>query len=376
MACRSVAGVPPKLAVIFASSWHDPAALLRGVRSELGAVPIIGGTTAGELTPEGVLTHSCVVALLAGEQLSAGVGLGTDLTGNARAAGQRAAYTAAEPLKGQPRVGCLTVIDGLCGAQAIDAVRGMQEVLGTGALIGGWLSGDDLRFARPVQFANQQHATGSIAAALLAGNVKLSFGTAHGFAPISKPRRITKAQEHRLLELDGAPAAAVYEEYFGAAGIQQLKGDGQSLRRSQLAYPLGIRVEAGLPAGHSGEPRWLLRTVTAFHPDGSLECTGEMAEGAWLQLMIGNRELALDAARRAVQDAIQPMGRIACVLVFDSYARRLLLGPRHAAEELAAIRHAAGGAPIAGGYGYGELATSSGHVSLQTGSVLVAAVGS
>ncbi|MDP3769175.1 MAG: FIST C-terminal domain-containing protein, partial [Dehalococcoidia bacterium] len=208
---------------------------------------------------------------------------------------------------------------------------------------------------------------GSVAAALLGGTVKLAFGTAHGFAPISKPRRITKSREHVLVELDGAPAAAVYEEYFGEAGLKQLKGPGA--RRPQLAYPLGVQADAGARA-------WLLRNVTAFHPDGSLECTGEMAEGSWLQLMIGNRELALAAARDAVQDALRPMNRAACVLVFDSYARRMLLGPRHAAEELAAIREAADGAPVAGGYGYGELAPGAGRVSVQTGSVLVAAVGS
>lgn len=366
MACRGVAGVPPKLAVVFASSWLDPAPLLRSVRAELGAVPVIGGTTAGELTTDGASTHSCVVALLAGEAVAAGVGLGQDVAADARAAGQRAAYNAAEPLRGLPRAGCLAVFDGLQTAHAADALRGMQEVLGTNALIGGWLAGDDLRFTSTSQFANQQAATGAVAAALLAGGVKLSFGAGHGFAPISKPRRITRADRHRLLELDGAPAASVYEEYFGADGVQQMTGRG--VRRQRLAYPLGVQVGAG--GAH-----WLLRNVMTFNTDGSLDCTGDMAEGSWLQLMIGNRELALAAARQAVEDAVRPLNHVACLLVFDSFARRLLLGPRHAAEELAVIHEASRGAPMAGGFGYGELSPVPVRGAVQTGSVLVAAVG-
>ena len=106
-----------------------------------------------------------------------------------------------------------------------------------------------------------------------------------------------------------------------------------------------------------------------------------MLEGSWLQLMIGSRELALDAARQAAQQAIRSLNRVAGVLVFNSAARRTLLGPQYAAEEIACIREAVGASvPLAGCYTYGEqgpfgTASVSGRTATQTGSVLVVALG-
>ena len=79
----------------------------------------------------------------------------------------------------------------------------------------------------------------------------------------------------------------------------------------------------------------------SFGENGTLSCTGEILEGAWLQLMIGNRELAMAAAHRAAQQAIRSLNRIACVIVFDSIVRRTLLGSRHAAAEIDRIRELA-----------------------------------
>lgn len=57
----------PEAAIAFGCSWFDQAALLGGLRSTVGHIPLIGGSTAGEITPEGPRTHSCVVLLIASE---------------------------------------------------------------------------------------------------------------------------------------------------------------------------------------------------------------------------------------------------------------------------------------------------------------------
>ena len=60
----------PKLAVVFASSWLDAPSLMQGIRSVLSDVPLIGGSTAGEIVAEGPQSRSCAVLLLASESLS------------------------------------------------------------------------------------------------------------------------------------------------------------------------------------------------------------------------------------------------------------------------------------------------------------------
>ena len=239
------------------------------------------------------------------------------------------------------------------------------------SLIAGGMMADDLRFVRTFQYCHTQAVSRGVTGVLLGGGgLKIGIGIEHGFAPISKPRRITRARGNTLIELDRQPAASVYEEYFGEGALRKMQDGG--LSRQAIAYPLGIQCE--------GADQWLLRNVVSCQEDGSLTCSGEILEGAWLQLMIGSRELALEGAYKAAQQAIRSLNQVACLLVFDSVARRKLLGEHYASQEIARIRQAVGSVPFAGCYTYGEQApvgTTSlrGRTAVQTESVLVIALG-
>ncbi len=274
-----------RLALVFGSSWFDQLPLLQGARSVLHDLPLAGESTAGEITPEGPTSHSCVVVLLASSAMTCSVGIGEAVDQHPREAGQRAAYTALQTLRSPSRVGLLLFGDGLVKNYA-EVVRGLQEVLGTSSLIVGGMAGDDLRFRHTYQYAHDRVVSRAVIGVLLGGAVKMSAGIEHGFSPISRPRRITRAQANILFELDHHPAASVYQEYFGEDIVQQIQEEG--LTRRTAAYPLGMQDNPTDP--------WLLRNVVSFGAEGSLVCSGEFREGAWLQLMIGSRELALEAA--------------------------------------------------------------------------------
>jgi len=369
-ALERLSPLTPQLAIVFGSSWFDQPSLLGGIRSVLGDIPLVGESTAGEITPEGPASHSCLVVLIASNTLRWSIGRGEHVDERPREAGQQAAYACLQGSRGIQRIGFLLFGDGLVTGYA-DVVRGIQEVLGTSSLIAGGMAGDDLRFSQTYQYMNDRVLSRSVVGALVGGVGKLGVGSEHGFAPISKPRHITRARANVLLELDHRPAASVYEEYFGADLVHQLQSQG--LGRQGIAYPLGIQCE--------GTDRWLLRNVVSFQEDGSLFCSGEVLEGTWLQLMIGSRELALEAAHRAAQQAIRSLNHIACVLVFDSVIRRRLLGAQQAAAEIARLRQTIGpSVPLAGCYTYGEQAPLDitsvyGRTAVQTGSVLVVALG-
>jgi len=370
MALERLSPQRPALAIVFGSSRFDQAPLLHGVRSVLGDIPLAGESTAGEIVSEGPLTYHVVVWLAASKTLLCNLGVGEAADRTPREAGQHVAQSAIRGFQGL-RKGLLLFGDGLLTGYA-EILRGIQEVLGTSALIVGGMAGDDLRFAQTYQYANERVLSRAVVGILLGGPVALGVGCDHGFAPISKPRRITRARANILYELDRKPATSVYEEYLGSELVERMRQTG--FTRQRLAYPLGIQCE---PA----DPR-LLRNVVSFGEDGSLLCSGEIPEGGWLQLMIGNHTLALEAARRAAQEAIQPLNRVAGVLVFDSIARRKLLGPRYAAMEIAQIRQVIGpSTPLAGCYTYGEhgpagSSASAERTTIQTGSVLIIAIGS
>lgn len=359
----------PEAAVAFGCSWFDQAALLGGIRSAVGHIPLIGGSTAGEITPEGPRTHSCVVLLVASEGGAWSVGAGERIDRSPRGAGQQAARAALRDFHGSPRTGFLLVGDGLVTSFA-DVTRGLQEVLGTSSLIAGGMAADDLRFAATSQYVNDDVLSRGVVGMLIGGTARIGVGIEHGFAPISRPRRITRAQGSVLFELDHQPAASVYEEYFGTELVNRMRREG--LAREGIAYPVGMRTAASDP--------WLLRNVVAFRDDGALACSGEIVEEAWLQLMIGSRQLVVEAAQRAAQQAVRSLNRVAGVLVFDSVARRTLLGQRDAAQEVMMMRRTIGPSiPLAGCYTYGEQGpvghSPLGATAPQTGAVLIVAIG-
>ena len=369
-ALRRLLPLKPKLAVVFGSSWFNQALLLQGVRALVGAIPVVGESTAGEIGPNGPGTRSCVVLLLGGEALAYGIGCGEHVGRAPREAGQKAAQATLKECTGA-RAGFLLFGDGLVPRYS-EVVRGIQEALGTSALIAGGLAGDDFRYTRTYQYYQQRVLSGAIVGVLFGGGVKMGVGVEHGFAPISKPRQVTRAQANILYELDQQPAASVYEEYLGPELVQQMREEG--LMHRGIAYPLGIQSAAS-------SSEWLLRNVLAFGPDGSLSCTGDVLEGSWLQLMMGNRELALEATRKAAEQAIRPLNRVACAIMFDSAIRRRLLGSDYTTREIAQVREVVGpSTSLVGCYTYGELAPSTASLSgertsIQTGSILVLALG-
>ena len=360
----------PVLSFVFGSSWFSQASLLHSVWTTLGGIPIIGGSTAGEIGPEGVLSHSCVVILLAAQGLSWSLGIGEEIPAHPRAAGQHAARMALQEFRGTTRAAFLMFGDGLT-ENFTEVTRGLQEILGINALIVGGLSGDDLKRSQTYQYYNERVLDHAVVGLLLGGDIKVGVGLEHGFAPISKPRQITRAVGSLLYELDGQPAAATYEEYFGTDLISWIRTEGHD--RPGMAYPLGVKSDSS--------DRWILRTILSYKPDGSLLCSGEVQAGSWVQVMIANRELLLDAAKQATQHAIQSLDHVAGLLLFDSVSRRLLLGHQYAATELASIRHLVGSATVIGGcYTYGEQGpigshAVSGRTGLNTGSLLVVALG-
>lgn len=361
MAAQRMADRRPRWALVFASSWFDQPKLLEGLRRSLPDVLLAGGSSAGEILPDGPTSHHCVVLAVGDDEIDAANGIGVGLDRNPRLAGHEAALEALRKFHGKTRSGFLLFGDGLLSGYT-EVIRGVQEVLGTKSLVAGGLMADDLRFTHTYQYADDQALSRSVVGLLLGGSCAIGVGLEHGFAPISRPLRVTSASANILQRLDGHAASEVYEEYFGDEVMARVHQEG--FTRQLIAYPLGVQL--------ASPDAFLLRNVRGLEADGSLTCTGEIPEGSTVRLMIGSKELALEAAARAAQTALRPLSTVRFVLVLNSVARRKLLGS-DAAREIQQIRKMIGmSTPLIGCYTYGEHALST----IQTGAVLVIAVGS
>lgn len=335
----------PDLVLVFASIRFDQQALLHGVISVSKKTAMVGCSTAGEILSEGPSRRSVLVMAIRSNTLRASIGLGTDIKSDPRKAGQDAAQAAIKARLQNPRA-FLIFPDGLTGNTA-EIIRGAQEMLGLSFPIVGGAAADDFSFTQTFQYFEGRLYSNAVPGVLLTGNIGVGIGARHGWQPLGRPRRVTRAVGNLVQELDGQSAVNLYEAYFGKAA-DTLKSE--SLADMAILYPLGMAIP--------GEEEYLLRNALKMDATGSLLYAGEVPEGTEVRLMMGSKERALDAAHKAAEQALASLGgkKPSFALVFSSCSRARLFGQR-ASEEISIIRNVLGkDVPLAGFYDYGEQA--------------------
>ncbi|MBI1953925.1 MAG: FIST C-terminal domain-containing protein [Candidatus Omnitrophica bacterium] len=338
----------PDLILVFASTRFDQETLLAGIVSVTRGAPLVGCSTAGEVLAAGPRRRSVVVMAIRSDSLKVATGIGLRVSDDPRQAGQEVAAQVSKARLASPHA-FLMFPDGL-SANGAEVIRGAQDVLGLSFPIAGGSAADDFGFNRTFQYYQGEVYTNSVAGVLLAGPILVGIGARHGWKPLGKPRRVTKAAANIVREMDHRSAANLYETYFGSPS-SPLKLE--SLTDMSIVYPLGMPIP--------GEEEYLLRNVLKVDRDGSVVYAGEMPQGAEVRLMMGSKARALEAAQRAAeQAALELAPRTARFgLVFSSCSRARLFG-RMLDQEIAAIRQALGETtPLAGFYDYGEQAPLS-----------------
>lgn len=335
----------PDLVFAFGSARFEQDLLLKGVLSATQVAPLVGCSTAGEILMEGSARRSVVVMTIRSDNFRAAIGMGTRLSDNPRQAGRELATQVAQAKLLDPHA-LLMFPDGLRGNTA-EVIRGIQDVMGLSFPIAGGSAADDFAFTKTTQYFRGRIHTNAVVGVLMAGRISVGIGARHGWRPLGKPRKVTRATANVVQELDGHSAANLYEAYFGrAAGAL----DTASLVDMSIVYPLGMPVP--------GEEEYLLRNVLRVDPGGAIVYAGEIPEGGEVRLMMGSKEKAIEAARRAAEQALLAVApqKVSFALVFSSCSRARLFG-RRAEEEIAAIRGVLGPkVPLIGFYDYGEQA--------------------
>ena len=95
------------------------------------------------------------------------------------------------------------------------ALKGLIERLGSNFPIFGGAASDDMLFYETFQYLENKVYTGSIVGLGISGEYTAAGVAMHGFLPIGIERIVTRSEGTTLYELDGKPAASIYEEYFG-----------------------------------------------------------------------------------------------------------------------------------------------------------------
>ena len=309
--------------VWYSRSRHDGAALARGLREAVPALPVVGCSSAGEITPDGLQDGGALAVLLPAARFEARVTLfpRIDLLGMeeivARAAEARRALGAPAGTDAGGTF-ALVLMDGMTYAEEATTAalqRGLDDV----ELVGG-SAGDGLRFDATQQLCEGRvHGRAAVLVLVRTSLPFLSFSD-NNFRPTGVRFVITRADVDRRIvhELDAEPAADVYA---AALGVPR-----EALDASVFAsHPLVLRI--------GGEH--YCRGVRKLHPDGSLSLFCAIDTGLVLTLA---RSEGMVGASRARLDALEAMlGPPDCIVGFDCVHRRLDAAARGATGRMEAL---------------------------------------
>ena len=337
--CEQLGGVPAAC-WLFCSPKESFEDLVAGVCDMVGTDMLIGCTTDGEISADGVSVKSAVLTGIATDRIEFEMVSVKNAGKDSAEAGKKLARKFSEPIDYLQ-----LFTDGLT-VNGCDILRGVQSVLGKSIPIAGGTAGDDGQFLRTWQFAGPEVLTDAAVAIGMRGDFKVGQGVRSGWEPIGLAKRVTRAKGNVLYELNNEPALKVYERFLGKHADR--------LPSVGVEYPLGL-IDHCWPLD-DGNYYLLRATMTVNRDDGSISFAGDVPEGAMVRLTCADSASVLQAAGKAAKTALDQLEGTAPVMAFaySCMARKTVLG-RKVAEEMASVRRNIGtNVPTAGFFTYGE----------------------
>ncbi|WP_371324066.1 FIST N-terminal domain-containing protein [Dechloromonas sp. ZY10] len=338
---KQLAAAAPKLLLVFAGlDYFTHPGFAATLAAAAPGAALLGCSTAGEISPEGVDDGSCVVTAidLAHTSLRQAA---TALAGmdDSFAAGVRLGQQLATPdLKAILVFGPGVQINGSA------LVSGIASVVGDAVPITGGLAGDAGAFQQTWTLGqNGVSDNGVVAVGLCGDRLNFAHGSFGGWEPFGPARKVTRCSGNVLHELDGEPALEVYKRYLG----EHAKG----LPASGLLFPFAMLGEDHNAIG-------LIRTILGVDEStGSLTLAGEIQQDGYLKLMHASTDKLVNGAECAAEAANQMLQaqQAGLAILVSCVGRKLVMGGR-VDEEVEAVADVFGSnAVLTGFYSYGEI---------------------
>ena len=338
-ALKNIGMGSPSLAIVIASRYYDAKEIANSVSSLLGDTPTIGFSSASVLTNHGQTKNAVGVALLSSNELKI-----TEhwLPGYA----QSGRETATQLLKldtdqeKKAKKNIIFFADGFNG----DAEQMCLALTGSPLSLIGGLSSGNPHTGTTSQIAGTQAGSGSLAAAMIEGDLKIGVGSDHGWRPIGSQFRVTRSRGFWIRTLDGRPASEAYSNLFGYPANEW---GFPPLNYLVRLYPLGIDQGNDL----------LVRSPLRVEADGSFRMNAPVRDGLDAYLLTGSPATCVDAAQRAAQKARLALNGAKPVfaLVLADISWQMVFKARPGAE-IEAVKAVLGDeVPIIGGYTLGQV---------------------
>jgi len=310
----------------------------KNLRKRYPDAQIIGCTTSGEITGDGVYDDSIHITAMKWERstlrfiskpvnsMEQSHALGAQIAGELRM----------DDLKG-----VFVLSDGL-NVNGSELVEGLQEVLPNIPITGG-LAGDDAKFARTLLLNNDKIQDRVVIAVGIYGeDAIVTSGALGGWKPYGPPRRITRSNKNVVYELDNKPALPLYKMYIGYYANE--------LPASGLNFPFAIMDEKNVN---------VIRTLLSVNEkDNSLTFAGNIDQGSTVRFLKSDHDSLVMGASEAARQILQKDVNIndkALAICVSCVGRKLVMEAQVADEVFAVQRLLGMQTGITGFYSNGEI---------------------
>ena len=357
---------PPAWVMVYGPDDAPFDAIMGKIRRQFPKAQVFGASSfRGVFSSQGFNRDVVLLVAEAEDEIAVAVSVQASGASQAKSAAAKACLEIEQKLRGRPNILLLHATPGF--EERI--LEGVLTTWGTDTPVYGGSAADDTLSGRWRVFANGKTLNEGF---LLVGVSSLRAPLGNflgGFLPTGHNGTVTKAEGRVVFEIDGKPAAAVYNAWTEGAISRELATGGNVLHKTSLSPLARSLGEArGMPRRLLSHPHQVLPTNQA------LAFFSEFSLGDKVTLMTSTREPLVSRVRRVVQRACGPNGARprGALLVYCGGSLGGLIDQANAiASEFAAELQ---GAPFVGIATFGEQGTFFNKAESWHGNLMCSAV--
>ena len=324
----------PKIGFLFSSIKHNQGELIKGIKSVLPEIKIIGCTSSGALmTPDGIISNEDGFAgMMVLEDNELKVGIAASERGlDPRATGRKIAKEAmADADKKYPPVAFAMFST---PKEEEEYLKGIQDVIGEIPMFGGSAADDENVEDWKVLCGNKNIDDGC-AVALFYTTLDIKNVLSNSYKETENIGVITAIDDNRhILEIDHVPALKKYAEWTGFYADELM---GQNLTTASVPFALATSTMHG--------ETLLARHPRIGNPDYSLTVGANMSKNTAVMLLQTDEDGLIGGAVDSITE-LKNNFHPAALLLIHSSARKAYIGDR-IDEDYVAIKNAVGDLPF------------------------------
>lgn len=232
-----------------------------------------------------------------------------------------------------------------------ELIDGINKGFDNKVFVSGGVAGDGTRFEKTIVGVDQDICDNCIVTiGLYSTNLTVAHGSKGGWSPFGPPRKVTKAINNILFEIDNLPVLDLYKEYLGPKS--------QDLPASGLLFPFAIIDD------ETGES--IVRGIQGIDEEAkSIILYGNIEVNQTVRLMRANHTVLVDGAGESANDVISNMDfKKPELAILVSCVARVLALDQLVEDELEEVKDVFGNdTVICGFYSYSEFSPLKGTTS-------------